>query len=106
MEYLLPQTCFPKSYYNLIYLDKICFLIREKLSLENILFANIKEEIFRRIIFDENELELFNNIPKLKLEKLEDIKIFTNQFFNLPFFLNYKKFEKVEKVNKIIEYYN
>jgi len=106
LEYLLHKICFSKSKKKLIYFDKICRFIKEKLSLENILHINLRNQIFIKIILDEGELELFNNIPKYNIGQLEKIELINNADFNPITFLNKTKFENAERINKIIDYYN
>jgi len=106
-EYIFPNFFFKKSNRKIGYFDNLCTYIKEKLSIEKILNANLKNDIFQRIILNEKELELFDNIPKLKLNFLEKIHSdsIRNSAFNFDKFLTYNKIEKNQRINKILEYF-
>jgi len=73
---------------------------------ENILDSNIKSEFFRNIILEENELELFQNIPKVKLNILKQYESIRNHNFCLSYFMNNRNVELNQRINKIMEYYH
>jgi len=106
MEYIFPKICFHKFNKNINYFTKICNYFKDKLSIEKLLKASIKNDMFRKIILNEEELEVFNNIPKVKLKTLEKINPIRDYNFDLSFYINYKKIEKNDRINKIIECFN
>ena len=103
-EYILPKFCFSKNNSNLIYFKKISEYIRERLSIENIIKSIIKNELFRKIIFNDKQLELFNNIPKIKLNVLKSLNPNRENRYNVSELINCE-FIQDEKIKKTLEYY-
>lgn len=81
------------------------FYIKEKLSIENILKNNIKNEIFRHIILTEKELEIFNNFPKAKLSSLQSIEPIVKNNRALDEFIKHNEIENEERINKMLKFF-
>lgn len=106
-EYILPKFCFSRENKNLVYFHKFSYYIKDCLSIENILKGVIRNEIFKKIIFNEIQLELFNNIPKIKLQVLENLHHKENKFHLLTLMNNLTEEEKEEeKIYKILQLYD
>ena len=65
--------CFYKNKKSFSHFNKTKHFIKEKLSMENMIKSFINFDILKRIILSENQLKLFNNIPKQKLKILKNL---------------------------------
>lgn len=104
-EYILPTVCFKKENQQFFYFRKIYSYIREQLSIENILKGKILNQIFKKVIFNPDQIELLNNIPKIKFHVLEKLFHKDNDFNLLKILKNYNNTKQDEKTNKILEFY-
>lgn len=65
--------CFFKRDSKIKYYLKSKAYITEKLSVENILKTFVNFDLFKKIILNDNQLRMFNFIPKQPLKKLRNI---------------------------------